>query len=171
MISFLFGAVNAKTTWSGYGAGGVRVLRPGLWILVRALGVPAGRSRVNANEQRAKGPLSRIYNTEGGGRCGRPVPGQRFTTGAESLWKSLGVLARKSWLPGMCANAARPNVILKPHLLRHCLTVLVAQMAVGFHRQGPAVLVAEPARYRWNVHAGFNAPRGEQVAQVVVGKP
>jgi len=31
------------------------------------------------------------------------------------------------------------------NLLRHRLAVFIAQMAVGFHRQRPAVLVAQPA--------------------------
>ena len=53
-------------------------------------------------------------------------------------------------------------------LLGHLLAVLVAKVPVGFHGQRPAVFVAEPARDRWNVHAGFDAPGREQVAQVVV---
>jgi hypothetical protein len=47
--------------------------------------------------------------------------------------------------------------------------VLVSQVAVRFHAQRPAVPMAQPARDGWDVHAGFDAARGEQVAQVVVG--
>src|SRR5260370_21125379 len=60
---------------------------------------------------------------------------------------------------------------LESHLLRHCLAVLVAEMAIGFHRQRSPVLMAEPARHRWNVHARFNAACGEQVPQVMVREP
>ena len=46
--------------------------------------------------------------------------------------------------------------------------MLVPQVAVSPHRQRPAVLVTEPARNRWDVHAGFDTPRGEQMPQVMV---
>ena len=48
--------------------------------------------------------------------------------------------------------------------------MLIAQMAINFHRQSAAVFVTEPARNRWHINAAFNAPRGKQVAQVMVGK-
>ena len=50
---------------------------------------------------------------------------------------------------------------LKFHFLRHRLTVFVAEVAVCFHCQRPAVLVTEPARDRGNIHAGFNAAGGK----------
>ena len=56
------------------------------------------------------------------------------------------------------------------HLLRHCLTVFVAQMRAGFHRERPAVLVTQPPRDGWNIRVGFNAAVGEQVAQILVGE-
>lgn len=48
--------------------------------------------------------------------------------------------------------------------------MLVAQMPIGPHGQCAAVLVAKPARDGGNIHAGFNAAGGEQVAQVVMGE-
>ena len=48
------------------------------------------------------------------------------------------------------------------------MTVFVAEVAVGFHRQRAAVFVAEPARDGGDVHAGFNAARREKMAQIVV---
>src|ERR1044072_3366171 len=41
------------------------------------------------------------------------------------------------------------------YLLRRCDAVFAPQVAVGFHRQGAAVFVSEPARNSWNVHATF----------------
>jgi len=46
--------------------------------------------------------------------------------------------------------------------------MLVAQVAVGFHPQRAAVLMAEPPGDCRNVHASFNAARGEQMAQIVM---
>lgn len=48
--------------------------------------------------------------------------------------------------------------------------MLIAQVAVGLHRKRTAVFVAKPAGYREDVHCGFNAPSGEQVAQVVMNE-
>ena len=46
--------------------------------------------------------------------------------------------------------------------------MLIAKMAVGLHRQRPAVLVAEPAGDRLDVHPGFDATGGEQVPQIMM---
>ena len=46
----------------------------------------------------------------------------------------------------------------------------VAQMPIDLHRQGAAILVAEPAAYRRDVHAGFNATGRKQMSQVVMRK-
>ena len=45
----------------------------------------------------------------------------------------------------------------EPHSLRHGLAVLVAEVAVGLHSQDAAVLVSQPTRYRWDIHACLNA--------------
>ena len=45
--------------------------------------------------------------------------------------------------------------------LRHAGGMLVAEMAVNFHCQRAAVLVAEPSRDGRNVNAALNATRGE----------
>ncbi|HSI83682.1 MAG TPA: hypothetical protein VK970_07845 [Candidatus Methylacidiphilales bacterium] len=42
-------------------------------------------------------------------------------------------------------------------------------MPVGFHREGSAIFVAEPAGDGGYVNAGFDADGGEEVAEVVVG--
>ena len=46
--------------------------------------------------------------------------------------------------------------------------MFVAQMAVGFHAQRAAVLMPKPTRNCRDVHAGLDAARGKQVAQIVV---
>lgn len=70
-------------------------------------------------------------------------------------------LKRKSPLPKL----GEPDAGLSEFYLgRHRLTVLVAEVAVGFHRQSSAVFVAQPARHSWDVNARFNATRGKQVA-------
>ena len=43
-------------------------------------------------------------------------------------------------------------------------------MAVGSHRQGPAVIVTEPATDCRNVHAGLDARRGEEMPKIVMGE-
>ena len=45
--------------------------------------------------------------------------------------------------------------------------MLVAEVAVNFHGQRAAVLVAEPAGDGGNVNAALNAAGGEQMAQIV----
>jgi transposase len=47
--------------------------------------------------------------------------------------------------------------------------VLAAKVPVGPHRQGPAVLVAEPAGYGRDVHAALDADSCKEMAKVVVG--
>ena len=66
-------------------------------------------------------------------------------------------------------DSRRARKPLECHLQRFPLAMLIAQMAVGFHAQRAAVLMSEPARNRWNVHAGLNAACSEQVPQIVVG--
>lgn len=44
-------------------------------------------------------------------------------------------------------------------------------MPVNFHCQYSTVPVSKPSADRLDVHAGFNATRGEQMAQVMVGNP
>jgi len=63
--------------------------------------------------------------------------------------------------PNRCARQSAPAYSLELNLLRHCLTVLVAKMAVGFHRQCSPVLMAEPARDGRNIHARFDAACGK----------
>ena len=41
-------------------------------------------------------------------------------------------------------------------------------MSINFHRQRAAILVTEPAGHCGNIHAGFNAPGGKQMAQIVM---
>ena len=57
---------------------------------------------------------------------------------------------------------------VKTNFLRHLSRMTVAQMSINFHRQRAAILVAEPATDGWYINAGFNATRGEQVAQIVM---
>ena len=77
----------------------------------------------------------------------------------------------KSWKKKMPFDSLRRHRLIfeEAHLLRHFCGMTVAQMAIDAHRQRTAVFVAKPARYGRNVNASFNAARGEQVAQVVVG--
>lgn len=42
-------------------------------------------------------------------------------------------------------------------------TVILPQMAVGFHAQRAAVLVTEPTRNGWNIHAAFDTNGREQM--------
>ena len=49
--------------------------------------------------------------------------------------------------------------------------MLVPQMAISAHRQCAAVLVSQPTRHCWNVHARLDAARGKQVAQIMMGNP
>ena len=48
--------------------------------------------------------------------------------------------------------------------------MFLAEMAVNLHGEGPAVLVAKPARDGRDVHAGLNAGGREEMAQIVVGE-
>ena len=48
--------------------------------------------------------------------------------------------------------------------------MILAQVAVGLHREGAAVAVAKPAGNGGNIDAALDAPCREQVAQIVVGK-
>ena len=45
---------------------------------------------------------------------------------------------------------------------------MVAQVPIGVHRQGAAVLVPQPAGDGWNIHARFDAMRSEKMPQIVV---
>jgi hypothetical protein len=47
--------------------------------------------------------------------------------------------------------------------------VLVAEVAVDLHRERPAVLVSEALRDGGDVHSGFDAGGGEEVAKIMVG--
>ncbi len=44
----------------------------------------------------------------------------------------------------------------------------IPQMTVGLHCQHSAIFMPQPLCNGWNVHAGFDAPRGEQVSQIVM---
>jgi len=57
----------------------------------------------------------------------------------------------------------------KLHFAGHCLRMMIAQVPINLHRQRTAVLVPQPTRHRGDVHAGFDAPGGEEVPQVVMG--
>ena len=50
------------------------------------------------------------------------------------------------------------------HPLRLRNAMLTSQVAVGFHCERAAVLVAEPAGHRWNINAAFDANGREQMA-------
>lgn len=54
------------------------------------------------------------------------------------------------------------------YLLRLRNAVLTPQVAIGFHRNCPAVFVPEPTRDSRNVHARFDAARGVQVPEIVM---
>src|SRR6266513_1991873 len=56
----------------------------------------------------------------------------------------------------------------KCHTLRLRDAMLAPQMTVRFHCQRAAVLVSKPPGNGRNIHAAFNAARGEQVPQVVM---
>lgn len=55
----------------------------------------------------------------------------------------------------------RGHRLLERDFLSHRNGMLVAKMAVHLHGQRAAILVAEPARNRWNVHPAFDAAGGE----------
>ena len=46
---------------------------------------------------------------------------------------------------------------LEGNLCGHRLAVLVSQMPVSLHSQSATVLVAQPARYGWDIDTAFNA--------------
>lgn len=58
----------------------------------------------------------------------------------------------------------------KGHPLHHREAVLFPQMAVDFHGQCAAVLVAEPATHSRNIHAGFDTGRSEEVPEFMMGE-
>ena len=47
--------------------------------------------------------------------------------------------------------------------------MMIAEVAVGFHCQSAAVLVAEPSADGGDINARFNATSSKQVAKIVVG--
>ena len=55
------------------------------------------------------------------------------------------------------------------NLLRLRDGVFTAEVAVGLHRESPAIFMAEPAGDGWNIDAALNADGREKVTQVVVG--
>ena len=59
---------------------------------------------------------------------------------------------------------------LKTHKFGHARRMLISQVSINFHCQRAAVFVTQPTRYGRNVHAAFDAPRGKQVAQIVVSQ-
>jgi len=54
------------------------------------------------------------------------------------------------------------------HLRRLRETVLLAQVSVSLHREGPAIGVPQPARDGWDINARLDAAGGEEVPQIVV---
>lgn len=49
-------------------------------------------------------------------------------------------------------------------------TVFLSQMTINAHREGTAVLMAEPTAHRRNVHAAFNARCREKMAHRVMSE-
>ena len=102
----------------------------------------------------------------------RPKPGSRVGpvgrrgSGQQAL--SAAVPSGAAMLPHRALTFGGRDGVLRGrfrecHPLRHVRAMLVAQVAVGFHRQRTAVFVAEPAGNCWNVHARFDATGGKQV--------
>src|SRR5436309_1558708 len=60
-------------------------------------------------------------------------------------------------------------VFSKADLFRHRHRVLVAKMAIGFHRQRSSVLMSQPTASGGYVNSGLDAASGKQVPQVVMG--
>jgi len=63
---------------------------------------------------------------------------------------------------GIGPSAAKPRS--KRNFFGFAGAVFVSQVPVSFHAQCAAILVSEPARNGRDVHAGFNAAGGKQMA-------
>ena len=61
--------------------------------------------------------------------------------------------------------------LLKHYLRSHSLRMLIPEMPIGFHCQGPSVFVSEPTTNGRDINTAFNAPGCEQVAQVMPDQP
>ena len=62
----------------------------------------------------------------------------------------------------------RLTVTRKANALRLRDAVLAAQMAVGFHCESAAVFMSKPARNSRNINAALDAPRREEMPQIVM---
>ena len=60
--------------------------------------------------------------------------------------------------------ADRPTFVIRTSSFCHRLRVLVSQVRLGLHGQNSTVLVLQPTRYSWDVHARFDTSGCEQVA-------
>ena len=60
-------------------------------------------------------------------------------------------------------------VLLKGDFLSTQLAVFEPKMAVGFHGENPAVVMAEPAGKGWNIDARLDNSGGEKVPEIVMG--
>ena len=58
----------------------------------------------------------------------------------------------------------------KSHFLCHVHRMGVSQMSINFHPQRAAILVTKPAGNCGNIHTALDAPRREQVSQIVMGQ-
>ena len=66
------------------------------------------------------------------------------------------------------------SAISEQNLLDGGETMLLAKVPIHTHRECSSVFVAEAAAESGNVHAGFNARRGEEVTEIVMdetGRP
>ncbi len=70
---------------------------------------------------------------------------------------------------GLGSRSADKRLDGERDLLRLSNAVLTAQVTVGAHCQGSAVLVAKPAGNGWDVHSAFDSHCGEEVPQIVMG--
>ncbi len=92
---------------------------------------------------------------------GAEVPSRKRRVRATSLRFHRKRVLRRGRLGGNCFHEGDP--------LGHLGGMLIAQMAVGSHGQRAAVPVSQPARHGWNIYAGLNTARGEQVTQIMMG--
>ena len=84
-------------------------------------------------------------------------------------WNLVGLL-KQQLLDGqlyLLGSLPGPAEFHQPYLGER---VVLAQVTVNAHRQGAAVLVAQPPADGGNVHARLHAGSGEKMAEIVVSK-
>ena len=107
------------------------------------------------------------YNGAVGG-CGSPTSSTSSDPETDFCPISLGAPARGRLFAGCRPRSDGRSSFLEMHPCRLRLAVLLAQVAVGLHRQRPAIGMPQPPRHRGNVHPALDAPGGEQMAQAMV---